>query len=90
MSTQPTDEDLAITALEATDADEDTTVGLVLTALAADNANVTSLTSQLATAVAQNNPTLVASRLKALQDLNTANALTITNMKAALATPPAA
>ena len=84
------DEDAAIAALQAVDASEDTEVGLVLAALAADQANVVSLTTQLTAAVAQSNPTLIATRVAALQALNTANAATIAKMQTALAAPPTA
>jgi hypothetical protein len=87
MSTVPNTEDAAIAALQATDADEDTTAGLLVTAYTNSNAQVASLTKQLADAIAANNPLQVAARLKALTDLNATNAATAAKMKTALAAP---
>ncbi len=79
--------DEAITALTATDADEDTTAGLLIAAYGNANAQVTDLTAKLAAAIAANDPAKIAAQLAALQSLNTSNASTTQKMKDALAAP---
>ncbi len=90
-STDPTevDEDAAIAALQVTNADENTVVGLVLDSKAATEAKNTDLTNQLAAALANQEDlmTKLKARVVAIQQLNTDSTATTAKMRAALAAP---